>query len=300
MQKTDWIWFDGKQVPWDEATIHVSAHSLHYGGGAFEGIRFYKTERGPAIFRLHDHVKRLIYSCQAIDLNLPFSLEEIEQAIIDTVKINKLEEGYIRPLAFWGAGDLRIAAQDLPVHLKVAAWPMGQYLTHSNVDVKVSPYIRIHPRSTVADAKICGHYVNSIMSSIALKNTKYHESLLLDHQGNIAEGPGENFFCVVNGVFKTPSLGNILAGITRDTILQMCRDLDIECHAMLITLEEALNATEAFFSGTAAEITPIHSLNDKVFGDGETGEITQRIKSYYFDIIRGKVDQYEHYLTYID
>ena len=299
MSNANWIWFDNKMVPWQQATTHVLSHTLHYGGGAFEGIRFYQTDRGPAIFRLEDHVERLLYSCKSIGIELSYNQIEIEEAIKETVRRNKLAQGYIRPLAFLGEGNLRIVAKDLPVHLIIAAWPLGDYLASSCADVKVSDFIRIHPKSTITDAKLCGHYVNSIIASLSIRNTKYHESLLLDYAGNIAEGPGENFFCVIDNVVTTPVLGNILAGITRSTILELSADLGFKVQEINLALEDALKAQEAFFSGTAVEVTAIRSLNDSVFGDGAIGPITKKIKKAYFDLIQGKNEKYSHYLTIV-
>ena len=299
MKKSEWIWFDGKMVPWDEAKTHVLSHTLHYGGGAFEGIRFYKTDHGVAIFRLKEHVERLIYSCQAIGLDLPYSVTEIIEFIKYTVSQNNLSEGYIRPLAFWGAGDLRVASQNLPVHLIIACWPLGQYLKSDCADVKVSDFIRIHPKSTITDAKLCGHYVNSILAGMSLKNTHYHESLLLDYEGNIAEGPGENFFCIIDNVIYTPPLGGILPGITRSTIFELAADLGFEYVESHLTLDLAFKAQEAFFSGTAVEITPIRSLNDVIFGNGKEGIQTKAIREAFLDVIYGRATKYLHYLTII-
>lgn len=299
MKKSDWIWFDGELVPWDKATTHVLSHTLHYGGGAFEGIRFYKTELGVAVFRLKEHVERLIYSCKAINLDLPYRCEEIIEFIKESIVQNKLTQGYIRPLAFWGQGDLRVCAKNLPVHLVIACWPLGNYLASDCADVKISDFIRIHPKSTVSDAKLCGHYVNSIIAGLGIQNTHYHESLLLDFEGNIAEGPGENFFCVIDGVIHTPPLGRILAGITRATLLEIIDDLSLPYREEHISLQKALQADEAFFSGTAVEVTPIRSLNDKVFGNGEIGTITKQVKDAFFDVIYGRSKKYLHYLTII-
>lgn len=299
MQQSDWIWFDGKMVPWADAKTHVLSHTLHYGSGAFEGIRFYNTDRGPAVFRLKEHVDRLIYSANVIGIELPYSNEQIEQAILKTVRENGLTQGYIRPLVFLGLGDLRVSAKNSPVHLIIACWPLGNYLAAECVDVKVSDFIRIHPDSTITDAKLCGHYTNSVVASLALKNTKYHESLLLDFEGYIAEGPGENFFCVVDGVFKTPPLGRILAGITRKTIIRMIGDLGYQCIEERMTVDDVLKADEAFFTGTAVEVTPIRSLNDVVFGDGHMGPLTKLIRDCYFDTITGKNAAYERYLSYV-
>ena len=300
MKKTQWIWFDGEVVAWEKATTHVLSHTLHYGGGAFEGIRFYQTEDGPAIFRLKEHVERLFYSCNVIGLKIKYSPDELATAIKDIVRENKLQQGYIRPLVFWGEGDLRIVSEGLPVHTVIACWSLGNYLSADCVDVKVSDFIRIHPGSTVTDAKLCGHYVNSIIASLAIKNTHYHESLLLDYKGNIAEGPGENFFCVIDKEIFTPSLGNILPGITRSMIMAIARDLGFKCHESSLSLDDVFKAQEALFTGTAVEVTPIRSLNDSIFGDGRVGPITQLIHDAYFDVIQGNSNKYRHYLSFIE
>ena len=266
MQKTDFIWLNGSFVPWDEAKVHALTHTLHYGSGAFEGIRFYKTSEGPAIYRLDEHIERLFYSSETIGMVLPYSFDELRKVIIDLVSINRLEEGYIRPLSYYGYGGVGINPHNNPVEMMIACWPWGAYLPHDRVDIKTSKYIRVHPQSTVADAKICGHYINGLLGQLELRGTHYHESLFLDYEGNIAEGAGENLFIVKDNIIYTPTLGNILAGITRETVIEMTRNLGYEVVEKKITLKDAYNADEAFFTGTAAEITQVRSIDDKLIG----------------------------------
>ncbi len=300
MKKTEFIWFNGKLVPWNEANVHVLSHTLHYGGGAFEGIRFYKTDRGPAVFRLDEHIQRLFYSCDTLGITLPYTHEEVVAAIKLTIKENGLESGYVRPLAFWGAGDLRIISKNLPIEFIIACWPIGSYLPSESVDVKISDLIRIHPDSTKADAKLCGHYLNSLLASKTIANTHHHEVLLLDYQGNIAEGAGENFFMVKNNVLFTPKLGNVLAGITRDTVLNIAKQLGVATFESVLTVEDATSCDEAFFSGTAVEITPIRSIDDIPLGSDNIGPITSQVKEAYHAIVSGKNDQFMHYLTHVE
>ncbi len=300
MQTTDFIWHNGKMVPWDKAQVHVLTHGLHYGSGAFEGIRFYETAKGPAIFRLDEHIERWLYSCKALGMaeKLPYTFDELRAATIEVVKKNKLQHGYIRPLSYYGYGAMGVNPKNNPVEVMIACWPWGAYLPHDRVDIKTSSYIRIHPNSTVADAKICGHYVNGIMGSLELEGTEYHESLFLDFEGNIAEGAGENFFMMKDGVMYTPRLGNILAGITRATVIEVVRGMGIDLIETTITLKEAYAADEAFFTGTAAEVTPIRSIDGNVIGKDELGPISAQVKETYHAVIRGKVPEYDHYLTY--
>ncbi|ASQ45891.1 branched-chain amino acid transaminase [Legionella clemsonensis] len=298
MQVTETIWQNGNLIPWADAKVHVLSHTLHYGGGAFEGIRFYKTSEGSAIFRLNDHVERLFYSASVLKMTIPYSKEEVAAAIKEVVVINRLEEGYIRPLVFYGYGKMGVNPIGNPTDLIIACWPWGAYLPHESIDVKVSSFIRIHPESTVVDAKICGHYVNSILASLELQGTHYHEALLLDSQGNIMEGVGENFFIVKNTRLYTPQLGGILSGITRDTVIKLAHQLNLEVFETDITLDEAYQADEAFFTGTAAEVTAIRSINDRELCKG-SGSITTMIKKAYMDLVHGKNEEFVHFLTYI-
>lgn len=299
MQTTDWIWKNGTLIPWQGATVHVLSHTLHYGGGAFEGIRFYKTSRGPAIFRLQDHVDRLFYSAEALKMPISFSKEEVIAAIKDVVRVNKIESGYIRPIAFYGYGKLGVNPIGNPVELVIACWPWGAYLPHESVDVKTSSYIRIHPDSTVVDAKLCGHYVNSILASLELQGTHYHEALLLDCDGHITEGVGENFFMVKDNTIYTPKLGGILSGITRDTVIKLASHLGLKVIEADISLYDAYQADEAFFTGTAAEVTAIRSINDKFLGQKDTGNISAQIKKAYLNLVQGNHHAFIDYLTII-
>ena len=299
MQETEFIWFDGKLIPWNKAKIHVLSHTLHYGGGAFEGIRFYETSKGPAIFRLKDHVLRLLYSAKALHMKLDYTEEEITDAIIQTVRVNKIKEGYIRPLIFYGYHKMGLNPIGNPVELVIACWPWGAYLAHESVNIKTSSYIRIHPDSTIVNAKLCGHYVNSMLASLELEGTSYDEALLLDDKGYISEGPGENIFFIKDNVLSTPQKGTILPGITRDSVIQFSEDLNLGLVETNITLEDAFNSEEAFFTGTAAEITPIHSIDDKAIGNGQC-QVSKKIRSLYADIVRGKNEKYAHYLTWIN
>jgi branched-chain amino acid aminotransferase len=300
MQETESIWMDGKLVPWADAKVHVLAHSLHYGDGAFEGIRAYKTDQGPAVFRLTEHVDRLFYSAQALGMELPYAPAQVCNAICDTLRANKLEEGYVRPLAIHGYGVMGVNPRNSPVQLIIACWPWGAYLPVEAANIKVSRFIRIHPDSTVADAKICGHYVNSIMAILELRGTKYDEALFLDSNGNIAEGPGENFFMVKNREIITPPLGAILAGITRATVLEIASERGFAVTERPISLAEAVTADEAFFSGTACEITPIGIINDQMLGNGKPGPVSLEIKSAYLDAVRGRTAAYRRFLTFVE
>lgn len=300
MQATDCIWMDGSLVPWHEAKVHVMTHTLHYGDGAFEGIRAYKTERGSAVFRLREHIERLHYSAQALGMSLPYSVEQLCAATCETLKRNKLEEGYIRPLVIHGYGVMGVHPRNSPVQVIIACWPWGAYLPVEAADIKVSSFIRIHPDSTVADAKICGHYVNSIMAVLELKGTKYHEALFLDSEDNIAEGPGENFFIIKKREIITPPLGAILAGITRATLIELARDRGYQVTERAISLSEALSADEAFFTGTAAEVTPIASINDAPLNGGKAGPVSLELKEAYMDVVRGRNRSYDRFLTFVD
>jgi branched-chain amino acid aminotransferase len=299
MQSTPYIWKDGKLIDWDDATVHILTHSLHYGAAVFEGVRCYKTPKGTAIFRLKEHTERLLYSAEAIAMDVPYSLEELMDATVLTVKENKLEAGYIRPLLHYGYGKMGLNPDGAPTVCSISCWPWGKYLAHDAVDVKIVNTIRIHPGSTRHDAKITGHYVNSIMAVLELRGTKYHEALLMDHEGNIAEGPGENLFIVKDGIFYTPKTGNVLPGITRSTVMEMLAGQGHEVQEKVLTREDVLAADEAFFTGTAAEVTGINSIDDHVFGEGGMGPMASKVKSDYMKIVNGEDPAFEKYLTVV-
>ncbi|MCO6431317.1 MAG: branched-chain amino acid transaminase [Deltaproteobacteria bacterium] len=299
MQPTKLIWMNGKLTDWQQANVHVLTHALHYGSGAFEGIRVYKTPDGPAVFRLKEHIERLYYSSSVLSLNIPFKKEELCKGVVDLLRENGLEQGYIRPLAFFGYGVMGLNPRGGETNVIIACWPWGAYLPHDSINIKISKYIRIHPQSTVADAKLCGHYVNSIMAALEVRGTQYHEALFLDYKGEVAEGPGENFFMIKGNELITPPLGAILAGITRDTVMQIAQASGYKVTERPIKAEEIYTADEAFFTGTAAEVTPIGSINDKPLGAGGVGPISGKIKQAYLDVVYGKNPEYKHMLTYV-
>lgn len=300
METTKYIWMNGEFVAWEDAKVHILTHTLHYGDGAFEGIRAYETDRGGAVFRLKEHMDRLVYSAGILGMTLPYSVQQLCDATCELLRKNELPQGYIRPLAIHGYGVMGLNPRNSPVEVSISCWPWGAYIPVEAADIKVSSYIRIHPKSTVADAKICGHYVNSILAVLELKGTKYHEALFLDDEGCIAEGPGENFFVVKGNEIVTPPLGTILAGITRSSVMQIARDLGFTITERTITLEEVYAADEAFFTGTAAEVTPIGTIDDKPVGSGKAGPVSSKLKQAYLDVVHGRNPQYSSFLTYID
>lgn len=300
MQSTEFIWKDGQFIPWAEANVHVLSHGLHYGSGVFEGIRFYQTEKGPAIFKLHEHVARLFYSAACIGMQLSFSESDIAQAIGETVAKNGLEEGYIRPIAFYGYGSMKVLpTAALSVEVYIACWPWGAYLEKNLVDVKTSHIARIARTTTATDAKICGHYVNSIAAGLPLRGTPYHEALLLDIDGNVAEAGSANIFIVKNGALITPPSGGILPGITRNTVIAIAAREGIVVREENFTPETIYDADEAFFTGTAVEVTPIRSLDDRRIGTGECGPVTEKIQSLYQRVVHGTLPEFVSDLTFI-
>lgn len=298
MEPTEFIFHKGQFVKWNDANTHFLTHTLHYGDGAFEGIRAYETKRGPAIFRLKEHMARLLESIKPLRMTLDYSVDDLCNLTVELVKKNKVKHCYIRPLAYYDMGIMGLNPKNCPSTISIACWPWGAYLPHEAVDVKISSFIRVHPKSTFSAAKLCAHYTNSMLAVFELRDTKYHEALLCDYQGNIAEGPGENFFIVKDKKLITPAPGNILTGITRATIMKFAADMGIETIEKQMSIDEALNADEAFYTGTAAEVTPIRSIDDKVLGSGHVGEITLQLKDLYHRVVRGEESRYESYLTY--
>ena len=296
MQGSKYVWLDGELVAWKDAKIHVMSHSLHYGDAAFEGIRFYETKKGSAVFRLKDHVDRLLFSANVFRMNVPYSKEEIVSAIKSTIRKNGLRSGYIRPILFFGE-KMGLDNTGLDVHFAVITIPWGSYLGEEAVNVKTSAYVRLHPKTTNTYAKISGHYVNSILASVEVKKVGYQEALLLDYKGFVAEGPGENFFIVKKGVFYTPKLGNILPGITRASVIRIANDLGIKTVEKDIKLKEVYNADEAFFTGTAAEVTPIKSIDDKKMSG--KSQSTKKIKEIFDKAVRGKDPKYLDWLDFV-
>jgi len=301
--KDGFIWFDGKMVPWREAKVHVLTHTLHYGMGVFEGVRAYQTNSGTGIFRLEDHTKRLINSAKILGMKIPYSQQEIEEAQKLVVEKNNLKSGYIRPMCFYGSEGMGLRADNLKEHLIVAAWEWGSYFSEDNlkngIRIKTSSYTRHHVNSTMCKAKANGNYINSMLALQEALNCGYDEALLLDVNGYVCEGSGENIFIVSNGKIYTPEVNSALDGITRRTVMQIAKDEDIEVEVKQITRDEIYIADEAFFTGTAAEVTPIKELDNRSIGNGSRGPITEILQKKFFDIVNGKSKKYNEWLTIV-
>ena len=296
------IWMDGELVDWRDAKIHVLTHTLHYGCGAFEGVRAYNTVNGTAIFRLQDHTDRLFNSAKILRMQIPFSKEQVNEAQKQVVKANGLESCYIRPLVWIGSQKLGVSPRGNQIHLMVAAWAWGAYLGEEGMQrgirVKTSSYARHHVNITMTQAKAVSNYSNSILANMEALDDGYDEALLLDSSGFVAEGAGENVFIVKDGVVYTPDLSaGALNGITRNTTLHICKDLGIEVVQKRITRDEVYIADEAFFTGTAAEVTPIRELDRVQIGIGRRGPVTEKIQNAFFDIVNGRNPKYAHWLT---
>jgi len=299
--KTEKIWMDGKFVDWDKATIHVLTHTLHYGLGVFEGIRCYETRSGPAVFRLDEHIDRLFSSAHIFLLDMPYTKKEIREAIIGTVKVNKIKECYIRPLVYIGYGAMGLYPKENPVNVSIAVWSWGAYLgdkgLREGIKVKTSSFIRNHVNANMTRGKVSGYYVNSQLAKKEAITCGYDEALLLDTEGYVSEGSGENIFMVRNGMLKTTPLTSILEGITRNSIMKIASDQKIRVVEERFTRDEMYIADEAFFTGTAAEVTPVRELDGRMIGTGRPGPITRKIQSVFFDIVKGKNKKYESWLT---
>ncbi len=295
------IWYDGKMVPWRDANTHVLTHSLHYGLAVFEGVRAYKTELGTAIFRLKEHTTRLFNSAKIYQMAMPFSKEEIMEAQRQVVRENKLESCYLRPLAFYGSEKMGVSPRGAKVHIAIAAWPWGAYLGEDGlkkgIRVKTSSFARHHVNVTMPRAKVASTYANSILANNEAIDHGYDEALLLDTDGFVAEGAGENIFIVRDGKVATPELTSALDGITWRSIQLLCADLGIPVEARKITRDDVYIAEEAFFTGTAAEVTPIRELDGRVIGSGTRGPVTEKLQSAFFDIVAGRNAKYRHWLT---
>ena len=297
MQPTKFIWMNGKLVPWAEAKVHVLAHSLHYGSAVFEGIRFYETGKGPAIFRLPEHLERLFHSADVFGMDIGLTKEELKQAIIETIKANKLTKGYIRPIIYLGYGNLGVGPKNVPLNMAIAVWPWEEYLEGEAVRVKTSSVMRTHPKTTDVASKISGNYQNSILAILEVRKQGYDEALLLDYQGNVAEGPAENFFMVKDGTLITPPLGTILPGITRDSVMTLAKEAGITVQEKPLKLDDVYNADEVFFTGTAAEVQPIASVDDHSFK--APGALTKKLSELYLEAVHGKNEKHVDWLTFI-
>lgn len=296
-----WIWMDGKLVPWREANTHVLTHSLHYGLAVFEGVRAYATPQGPAIFRLQDHTQRLFNSAKIFMMDIPFTQDQINAAQREVIRANGLVSGYIRPLAYYGSEKMGVSPKGAQVHVAIAAWPWGAYLGEEGlakgIRVKTSSFARHHINVSMVRSKTSGHYVNSILANMEATRDGYDEALLLDTNGFVAEGAGENLFIVRDGKLIEPEMVSGLTGITRATVIQLAHDLGLTVESRPLTRDDVYLADEAFFTGTAAEVTPIREVDGRVLGAGSRGPITEKIQSLFFDVVNGRNPQYQSWLT---
>ncbi|AEC20532.1 branched-chain amino acid aminotransferase [Pusillimonas sp. T7-7] len=297
------IWYDGKMVPWRNATTHVLTHSLHYGLAVFEGVRAYNTDMGTAVFRLQDHTRRLFNSAHIYQMGIPYDQDTINAAQLDAVRQNELESCYIRPLVFYGSEKMGVSPKGAQVHVAIAAWPWGAYLgeeaLQQGIRVKISSYARQHVNVTMPRAKVASTYANSIIANAEALDHGYDEAILLDTDGFVAEGSGENIFIVKDGVLCEPEIASALTGITRSTIHALASDLGIPLLTKRLTRDDLYIADEAFFTGTAAEVTPIREVDRRVIGTGSRGPITEKLQKAFFDVVNGKNPKYHHWLSKI-
>jgi branched-chain amino acid aminotransferase len=297
------IWMDGKLVEWSDAKIHVLTHTLHYGTGVFEGVRAYETSDGPAIFRLEDHTNRLFESAKLIGMKIPYDKNELNDAQSTVVKINNLKNAYIRPMCFYGSEGMGLRADNLKVHAIIAAWDWGSYLGDdkilNGIKVKVTNFPKRCEKSMLHKAKASGNYLYSMLALKDALNSGFDEALILDVDDNVNEGSGENFFMIANNTIHTPKDATVLNGITRQTVMKIARDLNYNVEETNISVDDVKSSNEAFFTGTAAEVTPIVQVDNVKINNGKPGEITKKIQKIYFDTIRGKVDEYDSWLTQV-
>jgi branched-chain amino acid aminotransferase len=298
------IWFDGELVPWREAKVHVLTHTLHYGMGVFEGVRAYKADQGTAIFRLQAHTDRLFDSAHIMQMPAPFDKATINEAHKLAVRENKLESAYIRPMFFYGSEGMGLRADNLKVHVIVAAWEWGSYLGKENLEkgirIRTSSYTRHHVNISMCKAKANGHYINSMLALREAMTDGYDEAMLLDNEGYVAEGSGENIFLVKNNVIYTPDLTSALNGITRNTLFALAAKVGIEVREKRITRDEVYIADEVFFTGTAAEVTPIREVDNRKIGNGGRGPVTEKLQTMYFDLVHGRLDMHKDWLTLVN
>jgi branched-chain amino acid aminotransferase len=298
------IWLDGKLVNWDDANVHILTHSLHYGVAAFEGVRCYLCEDGKsAIFRNREHTQRLFNSAKIYLMQIPFTQQEIMDAAKETLMANDLREGYIRPIAFIGDGVMGVHPKDNPIRVSIICWEWGAYLgdegLKKGIRVKTSSFTRHHPNIMLTKAKLSGNYVNSVLAKLEVTRVGYDEALMLDPQGYVAEGSGENIFMVRGKVLYTPPLTSVLPGITRDSIMRIAGDLGFEVREVFFTRDQLYIADEVFFTGTAAEVTPIREIDDRTIGEGRPGQVTKALQKAYFDVVKGRNTAYKDWLDYV-
>ncbi|MBC8311330.1 MAG: branched-chain amino acid transaminase [Candidatus Marinimicrobia bacterium] len=301
----DLIWYNGKIVPFQDATTHVMSHVLHYGSGVFEGIKCYKTPNGPGIFKLDEHIKRLFESAKIYNMHIPYTPQELSQACLELVKENQIDSGYIRPIAFYGYDTLGVHPKECPVSVSIGIFDWGSYLgenaLENGVRVTVSPWRKFHSTSFPTVAKSSGQYLNSLLAVQDAKAKGFDEALLLNQEGTIAEGAGQNIFVIKNGeLYTNAEDSSILMGITRETLIYLASKMDIKVHIGKLSLWQLFNADEAFFCGTASEVTPIREVDGRVIGNGKAGSFTQKLQHIYIDIVHGKIDEYVHWLTLVE
>jgi len=297
------IWFDGEMVPWRDAKVHVLTHTLHYGMGVFEGVRAYQTDKGAAIFRLEEHTRRLFDSAHIMQMKMPFDKETISNAQLQAVRDNNLDTAYIRPMCFYGSEGMGLRADNLKVHVIIAAWEWGAYLgkeaLEKGIRIRTSSFTRHHVNISMCKAKANGHYINSMLALQEALSCGYDEAMLLDNEGYVAEGSGENIFVVRDGVIYTPDLTSALNGITRSTLFELASSQGIEIREKRITRDEVYIADEVFFTGTAAEVTPVREVDDRIIGAGERGPITEKLQTMYFDLVHGRLDMHPEWLSHV-
>jgi branched-chain amino acid aminotransferase len=301
LQATEKIWMNGSFVRWDDAKVHILTHSLHYGTGVFEGIRCYKADTGSAVFRLPEHVNRLFDSAHILQMEMPFTREAVTGAILETIRVNKIDACYIRPLAYIGYGAMGVFPKENPVQVSIAVWPWGSYLgdegIKNGIRTKISSFSRPHVNATMVRAKTTANYANSLLAKREALKDGYDEAILLDTDGYVAEGSGENVFMVRKGVIKTPPLTSILEGVTRDTVMQLAAERGMRLVEERFTRDEFYVADEAFFTGTAAEITPIREVDNRKIGTGKPGPVTRELQSAFFEIVHGRDSRHADWLT---
>ena len=303
-EREGWIWLDGKLVPWRNANVHVLTYTLHYGVGVFEGVRAYDTPRGPAFFRLREHTARLFDSAHILQIEVPYSVQQMLDAQCEVFAANKLREGYLRPVVYLGSESMGLRAVDLSIHAAIACWPWPDYMDPQSrergIAVRTSSYTRHHVNITMCKAKASGNYINSVLALREAQDAGCDEALLLDNEGYVVEGSGENIFVVKDGVIHTPDLTSCLPGITRDTIVIFARELGFQVIERRITRDEIYIADEAFFTGTAAEVLPIRALDGRTVGDGKRGPVTEQLQTLYFDQVRGRREAHGEWHTLVE
>lgn len=302
--EAEYVWSNGKLVNWHEANMHFLTHALHYGSAVFEGVRCYETPKGPAVFRSKEHMQRLMNSAKAMHMDCEYSSEDFQKATRELIAKNNLKECYIRPLIYYAYGQMGLNPVGAKVEAAIAAWPWGAYLGEDGIKngirLQISPWRRHSPKAMPVEAKVSGAYVNSILAKVDAVKAGYDEALMLDENENVAEATGENIFIVKDSILKTPQRGNILVGITRDSIMQIAKDQNIKVEETTISKEDLYNADEAFLTGTAAEVTPMREVDKKPLGEGRPGPITKKLQSIYYEAIHGKLEQYEKWLDYVN